>query len=422
VLPGAGARTLARGAMLGAGAGAATGAGKSEGTDIGKDIAIGGALGGAGGAIGQGASGLYRAIFPRRMPRAQGRDYQDDVGRLRNSGIETTPGERLGNPAAVKAERQTQAYLGSGEELASRPNQLRGQIMARGGFASEDVASGELSDHAVARARDHFNREYDSVLQGTHVDLGDMDPRLAAIEQRFNRNLLDHEQKREVRQVLDSFRDEISRHQNVTGSGSLSTVVPGTDYKRMRSNLGKRARQLSKQSGPNATLAPIYRDIQTALDDAFRANAPTDVARRLSDIDSEYRHFAFLREVTQNPENVDQIANRIMQSSADDDLKALARAYQNVIVRGGGNANVPDPSGSLMPPIMSMMRSAGASVSERAPNVPTILPPGTKTGIWGQGSGIVGQRAAETGNEEKQRQKRRKKANRDRYKHDNEGY
>jgi hypothetical protein len=412
-LPGAGARTLARGAMLGAGAGAATGVGKNENPDnLGADVALGAGLGGAGGAAGQAASGLYRAIFPRRTPRAQGRDYQDDVGRLRSSGIDTTPGERLGNPAAVKAERQTQAYLGSGEELASRPNQLRSQIMARGGFDADDVNSGELSDQAVQRAKDRFNREYSSTLANTHVDLGDMDPRLAAVEQRFNRTLLDHEQKREVRQVLDSFRDEISRHQNVTGSGNISTVIPGEAYKRLRSDLGKESRRLAKQTGARASLAPIYRDIQGALDDAFRANAPTDIARRLSDLDSEYRHFAFLRDAAQNPHNIDQIANRIMQSSADDDLKALARAYQNVIVRGGGNASMPDPSGALMPPLMSMMRSGGAAITERMPDMPNMLPPGTKTSIWGQGSGMVGQKLAETGNDEKRKAKRRKKFNR----------
>lgn len=413
-LPLGAARTLARGVGLGMGAGAVTGAGKNEEPDdLAADTALGGGLGAAGGAAGQAASGLWRMVFPRRSPKASGRDYQTDVDRLRQAGIETTPGERLGNQSAVKAERQSQAYLGSGEELATRPNTLRSQIMQRGGFDATDAQAGELSDAALGRARDHFNREYTSTLANTHVDLGDMDPRLARIEQDFNRRLLDHEQKREVRQILDSFRDNISAHQNPQ---NLNVVISGPDYKRMRSNLGKRSRQLARQTGPNASLAPIYRDIQGALDDAFRANAPTDVARRLADVDSQYRHYAFLREVSQNPDNIDSIANRIMQSNADDDLKALARAYQNVIIRGGGNANVPDASGQIMPPLLSMIRAAGArGVDAAGESSLPQLPAGTKTSLWGQGSGMGAVELNENENARKRKRKRR-------YKHDNEGY
>lgn len=415
LLPMGAARTVARGVGLGAGAGIVTGAGKNENPDhIGEDMGLGGVLGGLGGGIGQAAGGLFRAIVPRRAPRARGQEFQNDVRRLEQAGIHTTPGERLGSSSARRAEQQTDAYLGTGEEIATRPNQLRTQIMGRvPGFRAEDVENGELSDAALSHARDYFRGEYDSILNGQHVDIGDMDPRLAAIETRFTRQMLDHEQKREVREVLDSFRDNIAAHQTATG-GNINTVISGEAYKRMRSNLGKRARQLARQTGPNASLAPIYRDVQGALDDAFRANAPTDIARRLAETDRQYAHYAFLRDVARNPDDINAIANRVQQSGVDPDLQALVRAYQNVILRGGMPQGSAEASGHVLPPVMSMLKTAGARAASTtpAPQLPRFIGNrvrGTGAGVWGQGSSMVAQQSGESGNDAKRKAKRRRK-------------
>lgn len=419
VLPGGVGKNLARGLMAGAAAGGLTAAGKNEGNEhVLSDVLAGAGLGAGGAGIAQGLAGLYRAIVPRISPRAAGRNYAEDVRALEQAGIPVTPAERLGQPGARAAEKQTAAYLASGEEVASRPNQLRSQIMARGGFDPEDVASGELSDSALHAAQDRLSDAYDRILTGHTVNLQDMDPALAAIERRFQTQMLKHEQKREVRRVLDSFRDEIANHQNVGPGGQITTNIAGEAYKRMSSNLGKTQRRLAKQTGENASLAPLYGDIKAALDDAFRASAPPALSRALRATDRQYAHYAFLRDVATDPENINNIANRVNQSNVDRDLKRLARAYQNVIVRSGGEGAA-EASGNVVPPVLAMAKAAGARASAGSPQLPRLPGPlqplarhmqGTGAFGYGQASGIAASNAMETGNDTK-----RKKQRRDRY-------
>lgn len=414
LLPGGAARTAARGIGAGLAAGALTGAGKNQNPDtITEDAALGGALGGAGAGLAQGATGLFRAIVPRRAPRAAARGYQADVGALEAAGIPTTSAEQIGSKGARQAEKQTSAYLGGGEEIAARPAQLRSQIMARGGFDPEDVAAGELSDAALRNASTRLGSEYDRILQGHTVDIQDMHPALGAIEQRFFNTMLDHEQKAQVRQVLNSFEDELARNQTTNAQGQLSTPISGEAYKRMSSNLGKTARRLAKQTGENASLAPLYRDIQGALDDAFRASAPQALVRSLRTTDRQYAHYAFLRDVADNPENINNIASRINGSNVDRDLKNLARAYQNVIIRSGGEGAT-EASGSIIPPALSMMKAAGARVSAAVPRLPQ-LPRGVSRALDSANTRGAGQAAGMAVGSDSNRPGKRRRRDEERY-------
>lgn len=415
LLPGGALKSLGRVGGLAAGAlgGAITGAGKNENPDsLTTDVALGGGLGGAGGAVAQGLGGLYRAIVPRVAARARGPAFQADTRALEAAGIPVTAAERIGSPGARAAEKQTAAYLNTGEEVATRPNILRSQIMARGGFHPEDVAAGELSDKALSWAKTRFKLSYDNVLRNARVDLKDMDPALNTIEQRFFGQMLDHEQKAEVRNIIDSFRDQITHAQHAQGGGQ--GLLSGEHYKTLRSQLGKRATQLARQEGPNSAYAPLYRDIQGALDDAFRTSARPGVAQRLRGIDNQYKHYAFLRDVAQDPDNINAIANRVNRSNVDPDLKALTRAYQNVIVRGGGQGAA-EASGGLAPPVLSMAKALGARAAAGGGGSPFRLPgplqrltEGKKSFAFGQGMGITGQQMAETGNDAKRKARRRK--------------
>lgn len=412
-LPLGAARTAARGVMLGAGAGAVTGAGKAETMeDIPEDAAIGGALGGAGAAALGATQGMFRALVPRRADKAATPTHRADVGRLEGANLPVTPSERLASPSGRAAEKDTAAYFGSGDDLARRPAQIRSELMRRGGFDPDDVAHGDLSHDSLNRAESYFNREYGNALRGQHVDLADMDAPLAVVERRFFDQRMAHEQKAEARRILDDFRDDVANYQYVDDAGNILTTMPGPDYKRIRSNLGKRARQLANQEGPNASLAPIYRGMQDALDQAFQTGAAPDVARRVADLDGQYRHFAFLRDNIGDADNMRALAGKVGSSGVDADLAELLRAYRNVVGSVGGEG-AGQASGNLMPPVMSVARTLGAM----RPNMPqpvddalAMIPPGTVTGGTGQFAGMFGPDEIAPEKKKRTRQERRKRS------------
>ena len=82
--------------------------------------------------------------------------------------------------------------------------------------------------------------------------------------------------------------------------------------------------------------------------------------------------------------NIDAIARRIMSSSVDDDLKALVKAYQNVVIRSGGEGGG-KATGNLMPPVLSMAKAVGAA----RPNMPQSLDNLTARVPEGTGAGAV---------------------------------
>jgi len=413
-LPLGAARTVARGIGLGIGAGAVTGAGKNEDPDaMLSDVVTGGALGGAGAGVLSAGHGLFRAVVPRRAGQATTRTHTDDLGRLEAAGVPVTPAERIGSRSGRTAEKQTAAYLGTGDELADRPAQIRRALMERGGFDPEDAAAGDLSHDAVRRAQANLGDEYDNILQGQHVDIADMDPALARVERDFNQQSMVHEQKAEARRILDDFRDSVTAYQYVDDAGNVLTTMPGPVYQRIRSNLGKRARQLADQTGPNASLSRIYTGMQRALDEAFEAGAAPDVAAALRETNRRYRHFAFARENVNNADNIGAMAGRIADSGVDPDVQQLFRGYKNVVGRVGGEGAA-EASGQLVPPVLSMMKTAGTRVASARPNLPQgvddlleYVPAGTRSGAVGQAAGVWGVPATAS-SEQRERNRRRR--------------
>jgi hypothetical protein len=336
------------------GTGALYGAGSSEG-GVG-DRAMGGLAGATVGALGHhalsGLSALTRTLFPRAAPISRMPEFRAQVRRLDDAGIEVTPAERISNSDARRAERIFSAYAGQTEGAMERPVQLHRRLMEMSNFAPDDVRIGELSLPAVERARARFNAAYDRVLNGARVPTPDLNPRLNAIDQEFSQLLL-FEQKANVRRILDDFADQIGQNRTITGDA----------YKRLRSNLGKQAFEAQK-SDANRYLAPVYRGMRNALDDAFRRNVHPDRAARLARLDRQYSGFKILEKSVDNIDAIGTMANaaRRNRGRLNPAFHDLVTAYQDVLLRKGfPTSQTPEglASANGIPPLMAMARTVG---------------------------------------------------------------
>lgn len=225
--------------------GAVYGAGEGDGgiAERAKGAAAGGLTGGALNLGGKALSRLGRVLFPAVAPKAKGPAFQGQVKTLKDAGIPVTAAEKIASPQARMAERATSTYFNQGADIAARPQALYSKLMKRAGFHPDDVAAGELSAEAVSRASQRFSDAYDKVLAGAKVKLPDMDPFMQRIEAGINQ-LLPHEvfgAARTAKRITESFRREIGQSRSITG----------TDYKRIRSNLGKQANRASRSEVNN---------------------------------------------------------------------------------------------------------------------------------------------------------------------------
>jgi hypothetical protein len=352
---GMGAGSGLRGAML---AGGLAGTGTAEG-GVSERIE-GAAAGAAGGAALHTAlrplSALGRTFFRRASPKAEGPAFQDQVALLEQNGIRVTPAERLATPAGRMDERMVGGYMGVGDDIARRPQQLHGRLMEMSNFAPEDAAIGELSAEAVQRARGRFNADYGNHFQGVTVDTANLQPALTGVEAR-HAAFLPHEQRANVRAIVQEFNDAIAQGRQFTGE----------EYQRLRSQMGKRAEAASR-SEQNNYLAPVYRELRGALDDAFNAAVPQGAQDALRATNRQYSGFKILEHNAKNPDGLGTMANRAWEnrSRLNPEFHDLARAYQNVLQRGypqssGTAENI--ASSSMLPPVLPMIRSAGTTAS-----------------------------------------------------------
>ena len=371
--------------------GAVYGAGEGDGgiAERAKSAVTGGITGGVVHAGGQALSRLGRVLFPAVAPKAKGPGFQSQVKTLEDAGLKVTSAEKIASPQARMAERMTASYFNQGADIAARPQQLYGQLMKRAGFHPDDVAAGELSAEAVSRASKRFSDDYDRVLAGAKVKLPDMDPFMQRIEAGVAQ-LLPHEvmgAAKTAQRIIRSFRDEIGQNRTITG----------TDYKRIRSDLGKQATRAARSDVANWT-APIYKALQANLDDAFRQGAHPSRVAALRKIDSKYGAYKILQKAQANPEAIGTMATDAFHNKGrvDAEFVKLARAYQNVLLRG-----YPQSSGTAeniasmgwIPPVMSMARATGAKASAATRNMHLPLPQGS-------GSFIAGQQAPNSGAED----------------------
>lgn len=140
--------------------------------------------------------------------------------------------------------------------------------------------------------------------------------------------------------------------------------------------------------------------MQANLDDAFRQNAHPSRVAALRKIDAKYGAYKILQKAQANPEAIGTMANDAFHNKGrvDAEFVKLARAYQNVLLRG-----YPQSSGTaentvgmhIIPPLASMARAAGAKVSAGAARA------GARNPLpKGSGSFIAGQQAPNSGAED----------------------
>lgn len=251
--------------------GAAYGAGKSETdenasfSERAQDVATDALTGAAAGGLGYGAlktlGALFRVVVPRVNPTAKLPSFKEAVNTLENNDIKVTSAERIASKEGRLAERMVGSFFGQGEEIMARPQQLYSKLMEKAGFAADDIRTGDLSAEAIENAAKRFDRGYDQALRNVTVKLPPLKPKFDKIA-REHSAMLPHEQRATIRSILDSFESEIAKGRALTGR----------EYKRLRSGLRTRAQQASR-SQQNNYLAPIFREMRTVLDDAFRAAA-----------------------------------------------------------------------------------------------------------------------------------------------------
>lgn len=377
--------------------GAAYGTGKAEGGvgERAKGAVTGAATGAAGHGVVRALSGLGRAVFPEVASKAKGPAFQEAVQTLRSSGIPVSAAEKIGSKEGRMAERMTASYFGMPNKMEARPEQLYGRLMKYSGFEAADSAIGELSEEAINRASQRFNKRYDNVLKNITVQLPDMDPWLRRIEAGVAQ-LLPHEIQGATRtadRIIKSFRAEIGR----------GRTLSGTDYKRLRSDLGKRARASEKQQVANWT-APIYKALQANLDDAFRQGVPKARADALKRVDADYSGYKVLQEAGKNPEAIGTMVNKVRNGQRPrKEFQRLAKAYQDVLLRGykqtSGTAEN-TVAKSMIPPVASMIRATGAKGSALMHDIGGHIPQGVKDATQGAVPFIAGQQAPDSDLEE----------------------
>jgi hypothetical protein len=403
-LPGGLLAKLGKGAITGgAAAGALSGFGSGEGS-VGDriDNATIGAVGGAatGGAV-SGLSKIGRAILPRITPRAKGPEFAKDIGKLEAAGIKPTAAERISSPSARRSEAVTQGYLGAGDEIAERPQTLMRNLMSMSNFDPAHAGAGELSDAAVKAARVNFNRDYGNIFQGVTVDPNDI---VTKVQQGIRQHsaLLPSEQTATINALFDDFTNLVERNVSISGE----------DYQRLRSTLGKRARQV--RNGPQSYLAPIYTEMKKGLDTAFEASVPRLRASQLKALNRKYSGFKILEKSAKNPEALNTMINDAFANAnrVNRDFLHLARAYQNVLLRGanpssGTAENI--AANSIMPPVMAMMRTGGANLAAKGVRMPE-LPPAVAARVplfLGQAGRRAAEQTTDTPQKERERRARR---------------
>ncbi|MEJ2116428.1 MAG: hypothetical protein P8Y36_00425 [Alphaproteobacteria bacterium] len=377
---------VSKGYKTAAKAGALYGAGKSE-TDSKASLGeragqfTGDVLKGtAGGLLGNTAlrslSKVGQAVFPKVANVAKLPSYTDKVRTLRREGINPTVGERIGNKTVNQDANILARSVGLADDVESRPQTLYSRLMERANFAPEDVSTGDLSREAVQRAAARFNAGYDRALRHQRVKMPDMDPHLRRIERGYS-SLLPHEQRANIRSILDDFRRSVRSRKEISGQ----------TYKRLRSNIGKMAARASK-SDKDRYLAPVYKALRATLDVAFRQNATRRGSRLLAELDSKYGAFKLLSKAADNPNAIGTLANRAKAAGGgvDPEFVRLLEAYQDVLLRNNWNSSgTPEGLATLNPLslIMPTIRTAGAHGSElKARMLPGGLPVPEDTGAF----------------------------------------
>lgn len=287
-----GAQSLGRLGAVGAGQGGAYGLGASEADDIGgllTDTAKGAALGGAGGLLlpaagravanrfksaGEAASqsggrvaGLLDDVgdeatdvlgaSARQGANTSGR-YADDVALLRDNGVVLTTGQRTGAQGVRTFETTIDKTVYGGaiaKAFEKQRQQFQRKLLEMAGAPATVRETGLITDDVLEATGNALSKRYQAALKGKTVTLGDdfIDD-LAAVEARHSR-LVTSQQRREIRSLVDDFLTDATK-------GGVS----GNRYQKLRSLMGKRARQNQLNNKP---LADLFGDMQSALDDAF---------------------------------------------------------------------------------------------------------------------------------------------------------
>ena len=383
------ADTINKGYKTAAIGGAAYGAGGAEG-GIGERLegaAYGAGAGFLGNAMLRGAGKVGRAILPKAGPRATEGTFKRDMNVLKSEGIPVSPAEKLASPQLRMAERIVGGYRGSEGATEGRTQKVYSKLMDYAGFNKSDVATGELSTESVSRANKILSDKYDTIFNGVHVKVADIDPKLSALRNEIKMNL-PHEQSSAAMRIVDSLHKELSNN----------TIITGKHYKRLRSQASAQARLAERSSNPYN--AHVYRKIRDALDDSFKGAAPRSTQEVLKKLDRQYAGYAILRDAVrgrpgENPSVPSLIS--IMKNGRkhpDTRFRRLLDAYNNTLIKG-----YPQSSGTaeniaatrVLPPLMSMNRARGARWAASAPvtavrNAAALLPlpEGTRGLVTGQ--------------------------------------
>lgn len=365
------------------------GAGKSEADDlkgVARDTLEGAAIGGItapilpllGAPIKSGASRAVQAVDSPQ--------FRSAVRRLEKStGIRLTTGQKTGSEPLRSVESTlADSFLGGSinRALATNRQKVQGRLMEMAGFEADDAARGLFTREAFDAAQNRFSQRYSDLTSGKAVDLSSNNfiDDIARVESK-HLQLLDPLQRRQVTQIIDAFLDEATKG-----------PITGKVYQATRSRLG----QLAKSSQSNPTISGLYRDLKTALDDAFFEQAGSKAVRRT--LDQQYGRFKQLLNTFESSGSIGStrgelpfsMLTRRAAKQPDREFEQIVRDAQAVL--GDPVANSGTPSRLLN---LALLGSSGGSAMTGGLDAGALsvgVPLGTSIGL---SRGVTGGTVAE---------------------------
>ncbi len=296
---------LDRTAATGAGLGGVYGAGESDADlldgDVGgmlRDSATSAGFGGAAGlalpALGHGIAKKLRNGSDKLTKPDNGilagaeatknltDNYAKDVQLLRDAGIPLTTGQRSGSEMTKAYESTLQNTAGGGalnRVFEEQQQHFQRKLLAMAGADDKLTAAGVITEDVLDELSGQLSAKYKQVLGDKTINLGDdFIDALASTEAKHS-EFVTSQQRREIRSLVDDFLTDATQ-------GAIS----GERYQKLRSLMGRRARQNQLN---NAPLSELFRDLQRSLDDAFTDS----VGGSNKALNAQYAHYKQLQDV-----------------------------------------------------------------------------------------------------------------------------
>ncbi len=209
-------------------------------------------------------------------------NYTKDVNLLRKAGIPLTTGQRSGSEMTKAYESTLQNTTGGGalnRVFEEQQQHFQRKLLAMAGADDKLTAAGVITEDVLDDLSGQLSSKYKQLLGDKTITLGDdFVDTLAATEAKHS-EFVTAQQRREIRTLVDDFLGDAT-------AGSIS----GERYQRLRSLMGRRARQNQLN---NAPLSDLFKDLQRGLDDAFTSSVGGDNKA----LNAQYAHYKQLQDV-----------------------------------------------------------------------------------------------------------------------------